>query len=70
MAALLLRPHKSHEEKPVGIIATLTAPLDWFFAGFNRVFDALSGGYAGLTKRLVRLGALVMIVYAGLLGLT
>jgi len=69
MAALLLRPHEEHPDHS-GLLGTLGAPLRWFFAGFNYVFDRLSAGYAGLTRRLIHLGFLLLIVYAGLLGLT
>ena len=40
------------------------------FVWFNRAFDYLSGGYAAIVKRLVRVGALMMLVYGGLLALT
>jgi hydrophobe/amphiphile efflux-1 (HAE1) family protein len=69
MAALLLKPHDPHS-KATGILGTLTAPLDWFFARFNAGFEKLSGGYAWLTSRLIRIGVLLLIVYAGLLLLT
>jgi hydrophobe/amphiphile efflux-1 (HAE1) family protein len=68
MAALLLKPH-SHE-KPTGLMAVIGAPFRLFFRGFNAAFDGMARGYAGLTRRLVRLAALVLVVYAGLLGLT
>src|SRR5439155_675752 len=41
-----------------------------FFRGFNFVFDKLSLGYGGLTRRLLRAAVIVLIVYAGLIGLT
>lgn len=69
MAALLLRPHGESEHKR-GLLNTLTAPVRWFFAGFNYVFDRLSSGFGALTARLVRLGLILLIVYGGLLGLT
>ena len=68
LAALLLRPH-SHE-KPKGWRAVVGAPFGLFFRGFNRVFDALSLGYGALTRRLVRMTAIVMVLFAGLLVLT
>jgi hydrophobe/amphiphile efflux-1 (HAE1) family protein len=69
MAALLLRPHDAHKPQ-TGLLATLAAPLNWFFAGFNRAFDWLSGGYAAFTGRIIRLGVVVLVLYAGLLALT
>jgi hydrophobe/amphiphile efflux-1 (HAE1) family protein len=66
LAALLLRPNH-HATKRSGVVYWLSAPLRWFFAGFNWVFERLSGGYARLTARLVRLGVIVVLVYAGLI---
>ncbi|MDT8276444.1 multidrug efflux RND transporter permease subunit [Roseomonas mucosa] len=65
LAALLLRPHA--HEAPRGRLAWIGAPFRWFFQGFNRVFDALSLGYGGLTRRLVRLPVILLLLYAGLL---
>src|SRR5882757_1036187 len=52
LAALFLRPH-DHEQKP-GIWTTLSRPFNAFFSGFNRLFEKLSSGYAGLTRRVLR----------------
>jgi hydrophobe/amphiphile efflux-1 (HAE1) family protein len=68
LAALLLKPH-GHAE-PSGIWRTLSAPFTMFFAGFNRVFERLSSGYALLTRRVLRISVLMLIVYGGLIGLT
>jgi HAE1 family hydrophobic/amphiphilic exporter-1 len=65
LAALLLRPHG--QAPTSGAMYRLSTPLRWFFAGFNWVFDRLSRGYGGLTRRLVRMGAVVLLVYAGLI---
>ena len=65
LAALLLKPHDPHH-KP----GRLARPVHAFFRGFDYVFDRVSGGYAGLTRRLVRLPVLILLVYAGLLGFT
>jgi HAE1 family hydrophobic/amphiphilic exporter-1 len=67
LAALLLRPH-SHETRE-GIWRTLAAPVDVFFAGFNKAFERLSGGYGELTRRLLRVTVLMLVAYAGLIGL-
>ncbi|WP_207538180.1 efflux RND transporter permease subunit [Sabulicella rubraurantiaca] len=64
LAARLLKPH-GH-----GTPSRLGAPLRLFFRGFNRLFDALSMGYGGMTRRLVRLPLILLILYAGLLVLT
>ena len=69
LAALLLRTH-SHEQAKPGFQATLARPFNIFFAGFNRLFDKMSHGYAGLTRRVLRISALMLVVYCGLIGLT
>ncbi len=68
LAALLLKPHS--KEKPKGILAFFTAPIRWFFAGFNWVFVRLANGYGKLTAGLIRVAALLMLLYGGLLYLT
>ena len=68
LAALLLKPHGG--EPPSGIWRTLGRPLNAFFAGFNHLFERLSAGYAGLTRRLLRVAALMLVVYGCLIGLT
>ena len=68
LAALLLRPH-SHEPRK-GIWRTLAAPVDAFFSGFNKLFDRLAGGYAEFTRRALRVTAVMLVVYAGLIGVT
>ena len=69
MAALLLRPHEEHPDHS-GVIGALGAPLRWFFSRFNWGFERLSLGYARFTGWIIRLGAILIIVYAGLLFLT
>ncbi len=64
LCALLLKAHEEHPKH-----SKLTAPIRWFFDGFNRLFDKLSLGYGNVTRRLVRLSVLVLVVYGGLIGL-
>ncbi|HEX6113547.1 MAG TPA: efflux RND transporter permease subunit, partial [Geminicoccaceae bacterium] len=66
LCALLLKPH----EAPSRRTPLLLRPVRAFFNGFNYAFDRLSLGYGRLTRRLVRIGALVLVVYVGLIGLT
>ncbi|HEY2228942.1 MAG TPA: multidrug efflux RND transporter permease subunit [Xanthobacteraceae bacterium] len=68
LAALLLKPH-GEAAKP-GIWRTLGRPFNIFFAGFNRLFERLSSGYAGLTRRILRISALMLVVYGCLIALT
>jgi HAE1 family hydrophobic/amphiphilic exporter-1 len=67
LAAIVLRPH-GLAARPT-LMYRVSAPLRWFFVGFNWFFDRLSAGYGALTRRLVRLGAVVLVVYAGLIYL-
>ncbi|TAK62404.1 multidrug efflux RND transporter permease subunit [Methylobacter sp.] len=41
----------------------------WFFTGFNRFFDLFSEGYSRLVGRLIRMTAVVLVLYVGLNGL-
>ncbi len=68
LAALLLKPHG--QETTSGIFKTLAVPFDAFFAAFNKLFERLSSGYAGLTRRVLRISVLMLVVYGGLIGLT
>src|ERR1700704_2579718 len=68
LAALLLKPHDG--ENKSGAWATLSRPVNVFFAGFNRMFERLSLGYAGLTRRVLRVSALMLVIYGGLIGIT
>ncbi len=68
LAALLLKPHSEERQGPRWWQA-LTFPIRWFFAKFDAAFEGLGRGYASLTRRLVRLSVIVLVIYAGLLGL-
>jgi hydrophobe/amphiphile efflux-1 (HAE1) family protein len=68
LAALFLRPH-DREEKP-GVWATVGRPFNLFFSAFNRGFERLSSEYAGLTRRLLGVSALMLVIYGALIGLT
>jgi hydrophobe/amphiphile efflux-1 (HAE1) family protein len=72
MAALLLKTHAlspvEHARPTLG--ERIAWPVNWFFRHFNRGFEALSNFYGRSTARLIRLGAIVLVVYAGLLVLT
>ena len=68
LAALFLRPH-GHDERSV-FRKKLSLPFDVFFAAFNRVFERISLGYATLTRRILRVSALMLVVYGALIALT
>ncbi len=52
------------------VIRPVNAVLGWFFRGFNRVFDRVTGAYGVAVGRVLRLSAVMLAFYAGLLGLT
>jgi hydrophobe/amphiphile efflux-1 (HAE1) family protein len=65
MAALLLKPkHEGRALKP------WEKPFSTFARGFNKGFDRLSNGYGGFTRRVIRLGVLMLVIYVGLIALT
>jgi HAE1 family hydrophobic/amphiphilic exporter-1 len=64
LAALLLKPHDPHHV-PTGWRKYPQRAAD----GFNKGFDWLSDRYGRITARAVRSITIVLIVYAGLLGL-
>ena len=70
LAALLLKPHGDHHQKQSLASRVIGAPIRLFFRGFNKAFDGLSHGYAGLTGRLIRLPVILLVIYGGLLFLT
>ncbi|MBB1363498.1 multidrug efflux RND transporter permease subunit [Shewanella sp. SR44-4] len=68
LSALLLKGH--HEKKDM-----LTRGMDkllggWLFNPFNRMFARMSNGYGWLVKKIIRFGAVIGILYIGLVGLT
>ncbi len=65
LCAILFKPHQAHATP-----SPLTRPFIAFFDWFNRGFDRLASFYGRTTARLVRLTAVVLAVYVGLLGLT
>ena len=68
LCALLFKPHVDSHAAPRHSL--IVRPVVAFFSGFNRAFEFLSDRYGRMTARLVRFGAAVLVVYAGLIGLT
>ena len=66
LCALLLDRAHGDKDKFTRLIDTLFA---WFFTRFNRYFERFSQGYSRLVGRLIRMTALVLVLYAGLCGL-
>jgi len=52
------------------VIRPVNAVLGWLFRGFNRLFDRVTGLYGWAVGKLLRVSALVLLVYGGLLALT
>ena len=67
LAALLLKPHE-HVDADKG--PRWMRPIRVGAEKFNQGFDWLSDRYGRVTGRLIRMGLIMMIVYAGLLALT
>jgi len=67
LAALFLRPREARQDWLTRII---NVPLGWFFRLFNRAFQATNTAYVAALRRVVRFGAIALLVYVGLLGLT
>src|SRR5246127_1887900 len=67
LAALLIKP--GHVQKDV-LSRLIEISLGWFFRLFNRTFDLGISVYGGIVKRLLRVSALVLVIFAGLLVLT
>src|SRR5262249_55921924 len=63
MCALLLKPH-DHAQRP----RLWERPIRGFFRLFNWGFDGVGRGYAFLTARTVRISAIVLLVYGGILA--
>ena len=67
LASLLLRPRGAKKDLFQRLLDGL---FGWFFKGFNKVFAWSSNAYGNTVARLTRLAAIVLFLYAGLLGLT
>ena len=66
LCAILLKPHQA--EKPREMLPLRL--VHGFFRGFNWGFDKVAHGYGALTRGLIRFAVVVLLVYAGLVGLT
>ncbi|HEY4774975.1 MAG TPA: efflux RND transporter permease subunit, partial [Xanthobacteraceae bacterium] len=64
MCALLLKPHDPHRRD-----RWWERPIHGFFRLFNRGFGATARGYGWLAAKVVRVAAIMLILYAGIVGL-
>jgi len=67
LAALLLKPHGA---PPDGLTRVMDRLFGWFFRGFDRTFRRASNLYERTVERVLHHKAIVLGVYALLLGLT
>ena len=68
LCAILLKPH-ANGERPR---RSWLNPARWgqaFFAGFNKVFGWLEHAYAKFVGGIIRISAVMLLLYAGLIGL-
>jgi multidrug efflux pump len=63
LCALLLDRAHHHQDWFTRILNHL---FGWFFNGFNRFFERFSHGYARLVGRLIRMTAIMLVLYLGL----
>jgi len=68
LCALLFKPHEAHA--PAGRRFLPARLVGGFFTAFNRGFEWLSLRFGQLAARLIRMTAVVLVAYAGLIGLT
>jgi hydrophobe/amphiphile efflux-1 (HAE1) family protein len=62
MCALLLKPH-TH-----ALVPWWARPIRFFFRLFNRGFDGVATGYGWLARRIVRIAAVMLAAYVGILA--
>ncbi|OAI16552.1 RND transporter [Methylomonas lenta] len=66
LCALML--DRAHHDKDA-VTRLFDRLFGWFFVRFNRFFSWFSAGYGRLVGRLIRMTAVVLVLYAGLNGL-
>lgn len=69
LAAILLKPHRE-AAKSDWLTRLMGSVFGGFFRRFNRFFDKASDAYVGAVRRAVRGSAIVLLLYAGFVGLT
>jgi len=67
LCALLLKPHGAEKD---WFTRFLDRTFGWFFRSFNWAFEHSRNGYTRLVPRAIRMSAIMLVIYAGLLGTT
>jgi multidrug efflux pump len=67
LASRLLRAHGAPRDV---VQRTIDGLFGWFFRGFNAMFKRGSSIYAGGVSRVLRVAAVALVVYGGLIGVT
>lgn len=68
LAAILMKEQNEAEQAPPA--KWYKSPIKCFFNGFNRGMEGLSNRYGWFVGKTVRMGAIMLLVYAGLMTLT
>ncbi|HVI54064.1 MAG TPA: multidrug efflux RND transporter permease subunit [Luteibacter sp.] len=66
LAALLLKGRDEPKDK---LTVLMDRSLGWIFRPFNRTFERASNGYVGGVKKILRFAVVMLVLYAGLVGL-
>jgi multidrug efflux pump len=67
LCAILLQPHGARHDLFSRI---MDRTVGRFFTGFNRLFGAATNSYSRAIRGLIRVSAVVIVIYLGLIGLT
>ncbi|HEY4091807.1 MAG TPA: efflux RND transporter permease subunit [Luteibacter sp.] len=66
LAAILLKGRDEPKDK---LTVWMDRSLGWLFRPFNRTFEKAANGYVGGVQKILRFSAVVLVLYAGLVGL-
>lgn len=73
LSAILMKPHDAGHGERTGFGAVMHAinwPMRKFANGFNWFFNKMSNGYALFVKSILRISAIALVAYGGLIWLT
>ncbi|MEO0443710.1 MAG: efflux RND transporter permease subunit, partial [Pseudomonadota bacterium] len=68
LSAILLKPHDAPKDRLTKVIDKVFG--HFIFTPFNRIFKRSAAGYEKGIGKLARLSSIVLVLYAGLMGLT